>query len=69
MINSALAAYYYLGVIVTMYMQEEEHRAPSAAVPVATASVLLLTIVGTFYLGIFPSQVLAWASLSADIFK
>jgi len=68
MINSAIAAYYYLRVIVSMYMEEPE-ALPLTALPAAAAVVLLLTVFGTLYLGTFPSQVLAWAAQGANILK
>ena len=37
--------------------------------PPAVAFVLIATVAGTLYLGIFPGQVLAWATQSAGILK
>jgi len=69
MLNSAIGAYYYLRVVVTMYMEDAEHPAAAIAVPSAGVAVLLFTVVGVFYLGVLPSQVLTWASQAANIFK
>jgi NADH-quinone oxidoreductase subunit N len=69
MINSAIGAYYYLRVVVTMYMEDTEQPVASIAVPTAGVAVLLFTVVGVFYLGVLPSQVLTWASQAANIFK
>ena len=68
-VNSVVAAYYYLRVIVVMYMQEPAPDIPVLRLPPAVAFVLILTATGTFYLGIFPGQVLAWATQSAGILK
>jgi NADH-quinone oxidoreductase subunit N len=57
-INSAIAAYYYLGVIVKMYMVEGED-APALPPRRATLSfTAALAVAAVFYLGIFPSRVL-----------
>lgn len=57
-LNAALSAYYYLRLIVVMFFREpaEDWRAPIATR--AIALVLIITIVGTFYLGLFPDRVL-----------
>ncbi len=70
LLNSVLAAYYYLRVMVYMYMREP---APGAAIAtpmksghVVTALVLAgLLVIG---LGLFPSSVLAWALEAAKSF-
>ncbi len=56
-INSAIGAYYYLGVIVAMYFREPEQEWIPAPMPAAAGLVLLLTAAGTIYLGIFPELV------------
>jgi NADH-quinone oxidoreductase subunit N len=68
-INSAIAAYYYLRVIVAMYMEEGADDVPVLRLPAAAALVLLATVAGTFYLGVFPSQILDWATRSAASFR
>jgi NADH-quinone oxidoreductase subunit N len=69
MINSAIGAYYYLRVVVAMYMEGAENPAAAIAAPAASVAVLVFTVVGVFYLGVLPSQVLTWASQAANIFK
>jgi NADH-quinone oxidoreductase subunit N len=71
MINSAIAAYYYLRVVVTMYMEDqaEADAQPATALGAAAAAVLVLTLGGVFYLGISPDRVLTWAAQGANIFK
>lgn len=56
-INTAISAYYYLGLIVTMFFRERtsEWRAPR--VPASMTAVLVITILGTLYLGIAPGGV------------
>jgi len=61
-IASAIAAYYYLRVIVVMYMREPVTDAPLPRVPGAVKFVLLASAVVTIYLGVFPSGILAFAA-------
>lgn len=68
-INSAIASYYYLRVIVVMYMREPETQAPVEPVPGAVTLVLVLTAMATFYLGIFPGSVLQFATRSAALLR
>jgi NADH-quinone oxidoreductase subunit N len=70
LLNSAVAAYYYLRILVVMYMQEPS-EAVSAAEPltVGMKAALVLPALGTFFLGIFPSAVLDVAGKSAALVK
>jgi NADH-quinone oxidoreductase subunit N len=56
-LNSVVSAFYYLGVVVTMYMGERPEPAPHARLAAALAVALLLATLGTLLLGVFP----AWA--------
>ena len=66
LLNSAVAAYYYLRILVVMYMHE-----PSEAVTLAEPlgagmkAALVLPALGTFFLGVAPSAVLNFAMKSA----
>jgi len=66
LINSAIAAFYYLRIIVAVYMREPG-PAVSALVPPSPGVrvALWMTAIGTLILGIFPSTVLTFASMSA----
>ena len=65
-INSAIAAYYYLRVIVVMYMRDEAAtEAPATPIPFSLAVVLLISIGLTIYLGVKPNAVLNWANQGA----
>lgn len=57
MLSSAIAAFFYLRVMVVMYMQERDEDAPSIEIPVLSGGVIGLTAVATLVLG------LAWAPL------
>jgi len=66
LLNSAVAAYYYLRILVVMYMREPSEAA-TAAEPLSTGLTLALVLpaIGTFVLGIFPSALLQFAGKSA----
>jgi NADH-quinone oxidoreductase subunit N len=65
-INSAVAAYYYLRVIVVMYMRDESpENAPITPIPFALTVVLIVSIGATIYLGVKPNRVLDFANQGA----
>ena len=68
-LNSAIAAYYYLRVVVVMYMHDPLTEAPVERVPGAITFVLAANALATFYLGIFPGQVLEFATRSAKLLR
>ena len=65
-LNSAVAAYYYLRVIVVMYMREAREDTPVTPVPAGVAVALAVSMVATIYLGVLPGRVLQFASRSAS---
>jgi NADH-quinone oxidoreductase subunit N len=68
--NSAIAAYYYLRVIVYMYMQDERTDAPVARVSAGLGVGLAISLIATIYLGVLPGRVLEYAIQSAqDLMK
>jgi len=48
-----------------MYMRPVQQEWPAQRMPAGVAVVLLLTAAGTIYLGLFPNQVVAFATQSA----
>src|SRR6266508_1072375 len=56
-LNAAVAAYYYLRVIVTMYMREPEGTPTDVAPSFAGALALLVALWGVIQLGIMPAPV------------
>jgi len=64
-INSAIAAYYYLRIIVFMYMREPRTEAPVTPIPAALGVALAVSVVATIYLGILPGRVLEYAGRTA----
>src|SRR6266699_2044629 len=65
-VNSAIAAYYYLRIIVVMYMREPREEAPVAAVPPGLGIALGLSLAVTIFLGIFPRPVLNYLARSVE---
>jgi NADH-quinone oxidoreductase subunit N len=66
LLNSAVAAFYYLRILVVMYMKDPEET--SEPVPAAGPGMLVAVLgsaAGTLLLGIFPSFVLDFASKAA----
>jgi NADH-quinone oxidoreductase subunit N len=57
-LNTAVSVYYYLGLIVAMFFRERttEWRAPR--IPASVALVLILTVAGVLWLGLFPGRVI-----------
>jgi NADH-quinone oxidoreductase subunit N len=69
-INSAIAAYYYLRIIVYMYMRDERVDTPVARVPAGLGVALAISLIATIYLGVLPGRVLDYAIQSAqDLMK
>ena len=55
-LNTAISAYYYLRLIVVMFFRERTGTWELPRVPASIAIALLLTILGVFYLGLFPGR-------------
>jgi NADH-quinone oxidoreductase subunit N len=70
LLNSAVAAYYYLRLLVVMYMHEpgEVTNALEAPGPALQAA-LILPALGTFFLGIMPGTVLSFTQAAASFMK
>jgi NADH-quinone oxidoreductase subunit N len=66
LLNSAVAAYYYLRILVMMYMREPSEAVRQAEpLPVGLRAALVLPAIGTLALGIFPGAILDFAMKSA----
>ena len=55
-LNTALSAYYYLRLIIVMFFRERTIEWKAPRVPASIAVVLVLTILGVLYFGIFGSS-------------
>jgi NADH-quinone oxidoreductase subunit N len=63
LLNSAVAAYYYLQILVVMYMKEPGESAENLPpVGFALKVAVIASAIGTLILGIFPSLILDYAS-------
>jgi len=70
LLNSAVAAYYYLRILVVMYMREPADSAvQTEPLGIGMRTALVLTALGTFLLGIFPAAVLNFAGKSAVLVR
>lgn len=64
-INSAVAAYYYLRLIVVMYMREPAVEESPERVTPAMSTALVLAAIATIYLGVLPTSVVNYAGQGA----
>ena len=64
-LNSAVASYYYLRLIVVMYMREAREDVPVLPVPVGLGVALAISALATIYLGVLPGRVLDYAARTA----
>lgn len=58
MLNTAVSAYYYLRLIIVMFFRERVTEWSAPRVPAALAAALVITVLGVFYLGLFPGRIL-----------
>ena len=63
-INTAISAFYYLRVVVTMYMQEPEEELPFTSYPSTLIVGLIIAAIGVLLIGILPSLMLTPAQNS-----
>jgi NADH-quinone oxidoreductase subunit N len=64
-LNSAVASYYYLRLIVVMYMREAREEVPLSPIPLGLGTALAISLAVTLYLGILPGRVLDYAARTA----
>jgi len=64
-INSAIASYYYLRIIVVMYMREPSKEVPVLNMSAGLTVALSACVLATLYLGVLPDRVLEYALQSA----
>ncbi|HEY0004567.1 MAG TPA: NADH-quinone oxidoreductase subunit N [Pyrinomonadaceae bacterium] len=57
-LNTAISAYYYLRLIIVMFFRERTTEWNAPRVPASLTLALIITLLGTFYLGLFPGRVL-----------
>ena len=70
LLNSAVAAYYYLRLMVVMYMHEPGEVANNLEpLTLGLRLAMVLPVIGTFFLGVMPGFVLSFAQRSASFVK
>ncbi|MFC1563798.1 NADH-quinone oxidoreductase subunit N [candidate division KSB1 bacterium] len=62
-LNSVVSVYYYLRVVLNMYMKEAEVDFSIFSVKKSDATALIISILGVFILGLFPSLFVALAAI------
>ncbi|MBI4531905.1 MAG: NADH-quinone oxidoreductase subunit N [Candidatus Latescibacteria bacterium] len=65
-INSLISVYFYLGVVVNMYMKEPSSDPEPIPMMLYAFVVVILSAIGTIYLGIFPSQLIGLARATVE---
>ena len=63
-LTSVISVYYYFRLIVVMYMREGKTQASSSPLPWALRVALAVSVVGIFYLGLYPSDFLLLTNLA-----
>ena len=63
-LTSVVSVYYYFRLIVVMYMREGKTQASSGPLPWALRVALAVSVVGIFYLGLYPSDFLLLTNLA-----
>ena len=66
-ITSVISVYYYLRLVVVMYMQEGKPEASTAPLPWPLKIALATSVVGIFFLGLFPGEFLILTRLAATV--
>ena len=68
LLNSAVAAYYYLRLLVVMYMHEPgEVVQKLEPIGLGLSAALVLPAIGTFVLGVLPNTIQTFARNSASL--
>jgi NADH-quinone oxidoreductase subunit N len=57
-LNTAISAYYYLRLIIVMFFRERTTAWNAPQIPASIAVALVITILGVFYLGLFPGRII-----------
>jgi NADH-quinone oxidoreductase subunit N len=61
LLNSVVSVYYYFRIVVAMYMREGQPRASIASLPMTLRTALVVSVLGIFYLGLFPNLFLTFS--------
>jgi NADH-quinone oxidoreductase subunit N len=61
LLNSVVSVYYYFRIVVAMYMREGQPRASLASLPMTLRTAMAVSVLGIFYLGLFPNLFLTFS--------
>jgi NADH-quinone oxidoreductase subunit N len=66
-INVAISAFYYLNLARIMFFGNEEEKAPTytANAGIGTQAIVFLCVLGVFWIGIYPPNVIEWANAAS----
>lgn len=68
LVASAVAAFFYLRIVVVMFFHEPQAEGPTVSVPGAfTTAAITLGVVVTLLLGVWPTPILDWASVGGFV--
>ena len=63
LLNTAIAAFYYLNIVRTMFFSGVTEGAPvRLSVPIAVQFIVIICVVATLWLGLYPPNIIAWAN-------
>jgi NADH-quinone oxidoreductase subunit N len=62
LLNSVVSVYYYFRIVVAMYMREGQPRASIGSLPMTLRAALAVSVLGIFYLGLFPNLFFTFAN-------
>ena|SRR3989338_1385665 len=68
-INAVISVYYYLRIMVIMYMKEPSREFSPLTISPLIIAAIVISVIGTLQLGIFPSKVMEMAQQSILILK
>lgn len=63
LLNTAIAAFYYLNIVRTMFFSGVDEGAPvRLSVPIALQFIVIICVAATLWLGLYPPNIIAWAN-------
>jgi len=66
LLNGVVSVYYYLHLVVMMYMREGKTQASTTSLPWPLGVALAVSLLGIFYLGLYPGPFVNLATLAAS---
>jgi NADH-quinone oxidoreductase subunit N len=66
-ITTVISFYYYLYIIVQMYMRDPAEDFSNVKLDTSLKLALFVSVVGTIYMGVFPTRVLDWTTIASAL--